>query len=302
MHLPRKDVTTPMLLLLTHLYSADLSPVSSADSTCCSQPCLAPCCMRVSAAACTDLWDMIYNLVKKLIEREERRRQSRLARLAKRAAKAQPSPSPSPSPAPRVTSSSTPAVKTAGAITQTALKGTASLVDLLHRPRAAAVQKPGATPQSSAPGPQGPDADSVSSAVQELVSGGGSASSQQVATEVQDSPSVLLNEQELTSTVSQLAQMDPSVLAKWAAVEKHAVVGELADPEDPSGDQVVIAAADKLARAATRVAALQKSAVSTPAGGAVAGSSIPAAAPAAAEPGSKAPSKLLRLRRMLGLP
>lgn len=238
---------------------------------------------------------MIYKLVKKLIQREERQRQRRLTRLAQRAAKAKPSPSS----APRVTSS-TPAVKTAGAITQTVIKGTIGLLDLLHRPRAAAVQKPG-TLHGSAPGP-GADADSVTSAVQELVSGSGSNSSQQAASEVQDSPSVLLNEQELTSTVSQLAQMDPSVLAKWAAVEKHAVAGELADLEDPSGDQVVIAAADKLARAATRVAALQKSAVSTPAGGAVAGSSIPAAAPAAAEPGSKAPSKLLRLRRMLGLP
>jgi hypothetical protein len=238
---------------------------------------------------------MIYNLVKKLIAREERQHQRKLARLQKRAARAKPSPSPSP--APRITTTSS--TQRAGAITQTVVKSTTSLLDYLHRPKTAAVAKPG-----SAQGQGVSDAGSVSSAVQELVSGSSSAASSQqaVSEQVPDTPSVLLDEQELKSTVAQLAQMDPAVLAKWAAVEKQAVVGELSDPDDPAGDEVVIAAADKLARAATRVATLQKASVSTPGAGSVAGSSIPAAAPAAAEPGSKAPSRLLRLRRMLGLP
>jgi hypothetical protein len=73
-----------------------------------------------------------------------------------------------------------------------------------------------------------------------------------------------VDEQNLAETVSQLSMVEPQVLAKWADIEKQAAQGE-----NDLAAQEVVAAADKLADAAARVAA---DSTSDPADSAAAGS------------------------------
>lgn len=224
---------------------------------------------------------MIYNLLKRLLEREERLQKRRQA-----ARRARASPSPSPKPVPSAASSTAKrTAKTGGSV---GLFGALSI-----RPKTAAVPKPGAREaQTDASKP----AEAVSNAVEQLASDQGLSTDELPADAEDLQAPVKLNEQELAATVSQLAQMDPTVLAKWAAVEKEAVAGD----NDPAARKV-IAAANRLARAAAHAAAVGKPGAAAKGYASTTAGSIPATAPARAEPGSKEPRRFLKLRRMLGL-